>query len=188
MRRSTSPNSLQPNTLEHRKTAEPIEQGCGAMLKALSRFDHAIVAHLKLESEQEQFVDPLDMVFSELQNSSRRELEHPFSIVVRDHVVGFFVLREQSAVPEWSPPDAITLHSFRIGQSYQGNGYGKAAIRLAVGWILTNRPYATRLMLGVNVRNVTARETYLKSGFWDTGVTFCGPIGPQNILEMKVGL
>ncbi|MER9921289.1 MULTISPECIES: GNAT family N-acetyltransferase [unclassified Mesorhizobium] len=183
-----NPNSLQPHALGHLETVEPIKQGCGAMLEALSHVDHAKVAHLNLEPEQEQFVDPLGLVFSELQNSSRRELEHPFSIIVRHHVVGFFVLREKAAVPEWSPPDAITLHSFRVGQAYQGNGYGKTAIRRAAGWILTNRPYVTRLMLGVNVRNVTARETYLKSGFWDTGVTFCGPIGPQNILEYKVGL
>ncbi|RUW28352.1 hypothetical protein [Mesorhizobium sp. M1E.F.Ca.ET.041.01.1.1] len=58
-------------------------------LKTLSRFDHATVAHLQLEPEQEQFVAPLDLSFSELRSSSYPELEHPFSIVVGHQVVGF---------------------------------------------------------------------------------------------------
>ncbi|TIM79694.1 MAG: pyridoxal-5'-phosphate-dependent protein beta subunit, partial [Mesorhizobium sp.] len=95
-----------------------------ATLKSLSHFDHGTVTHLKLEPEQEEFVGPLDLSFSELQNSSHPELEHPFSIVVGVETVGFFILREKAALPEWAPPDVITLHSLRVGQAYQGNGYG----------------------------------------------------------------
>ncbi|MET4036297.1 MULTISPECIES: GNAT family N-acetyltransferase [unclassified Bradyrhizobium] len=157
-------------------------------LKVLSRFDYPVVAHLKLEPGQEQFVDPLDLVFSELRNSAVAALQHPFSIVVRDEIVGFFVLREKAALPEWARPDAITLHGFRVDRVSQGNGYGKAATGLAAQWILTNRPCINRLMLAVNVRNVRAREVYLKSGFRDTGAMHCGPIGPQNILENRIGV
>ncbi|WP_442868704.1 GNAT family N-acetyltransferase [Bradyrhizobium sp. CCBAU 21360] len=155
-------------------------------LRAVSRFDYSMVAHLELEPEQEQFAGPLDAVFSDLRQSSWPDLEHPFSIIVRDNIVGFFVLRERTALPEWAPPGVITLHSFRIGRAYQGNGYGKAATGLAVEWIFTNRPCVNRLMLGVNVLNVTARCVYLKSGFRDTGATHLGPIGPQNILEYEI--
>lgn len=155
-------------------------------LKALSHFDYVMVAHLKLEREQEQFLDRLDLVFSELRNSSHPELVHPFATLVCDEVVGFFVLQEKGALPEWAPPDVITLHSLRVDQLYQNNGYGKATIGLAAQWILINRPGITRMILGVNVRNVAARNAYLKSGFQDTG-THCGPIGPQNIQEYKIG-
>ncbi|WOH80333.1 GNAT family N-acetyltransferase [Bradyrhizobium sp. BEA-2-5] len=158
-----------------------------ATLKALSHSDYATVDHLRLEPEQEQFVVPLDLLFSELRTSSQPELEHPFSIVVHDETVGFFILREKAALPEWAPPDAITLHNLCVGRPYQGNGYGKAATGLAAQWILTNRPCVNRLMLGVNIRNVRARGAYLKSGFRDTEATHCGPIGPQNILEYKIG-
>lgn len=158
-----------------------------ATLQAVSRFDYVAVAHLELEPEQEQFAGPLDLVFSELLKSPRPELEHPFSIVVRDSIVGFFVLREKAALPAWAPPDVITLHSLRVGRAYQGNGYGKAATGLAVQWILTNRACIKRLMLGVNVLNVAARCAYLNSGFRDTGGTHLGPIGPQNILEYEIG-
>lgn len=159
-----------------------------ATLKGLSQFDYGVVAHLKLEPEQEEFVDSLDLVFSELQDSSHSDLEHPFTVVVRDEIVGFFVLREKAALPEWAPPDVMTLHSLCVDRAYQGNGYGKAATELATRWISTNRPCIDRLMLGVNVRNVTARSAYLKSGFRDTGGTYYGPSGIQNILEGKISL
>ncbi|WP_342723898.1 GNAT family N-acetyltransferase [Bradyrhizobium sp. B097] len=157
-----------------------------AMLKTLSRSNYAMVAHLEIEPEQEQFVDSLNLVFAQLRNSSHPELEHPFSIVFRHEVVGFFVLREKAALPEWAPSDVITLHSIRVGRAYQGNGYGKAATSLVADWISTNRASVNRLMLAVNARNVRARGAYLKSGFRDTGTTHPGPIGPQNILEYRI--
>ncbi|BCG83324.1 GNAT family N-acetyltransferase [Mesorhizobium sp. 113-3-3] len=160
-----------------------------ATLKTLSHFDRVRVAHLKLEPEQEQFVDPLDLVFSELQGNGRPDLEHPFSIVVRHQIVGFFVLREKAALPEWAPPGVITLHSFRVGRGYQGNGYGRAATGLVSQWISTNRPFVRRLMLAVEEDNVTARHFYLASGFFDTGATYYDKnFGLQNVLEREINV
>ncbi|WP_375779129.1 GNAT family N-acetyltransferase [Bradyrhizobium sp. ma5] len=158
-----------------------------ATLKTLSYLDCAAVAHLTLDPEQEQFAGSLDFVFSELRKSSHSDLEHPFSIVVRGEIVGFFVLREKAALPEWAPPDVITWHSLRIGDLYQGNGYGKKAFDLVARWICANRPHISRVMFAVNARNLGARSAFLKVGCRDTGATYCGPIGPQNILEYKIG-
>ncbi|PDQ22633.1 hypothetical protein CN311_02715 [Mesorhizobium sanjuanii] len=158
-----------------------------ATLKTLSHFDRAHVAHLKLEPEQEQFVDSLDFVFSELQGNARPDLEHAFSVVVSHQIVGFFVLREKAALPEWAPPGVITLHSFRVGRGYQGNGYGKAASRLVSQWISTNRPSVRRLMLTVEEDNVRARHFYMTSGFSDTSATYYDKkFGFQNVLERKI--
>lgn len=158
-----------------------------ASLKLLSCDDYRTVAHLMLEQEQQQFAGgPLDSIFSELQNSLHHDLEHPFSLVIPDGIIGFFVLRELEALPKWAPADVITLHSFRVSRPYQGKGYGKAACSLVAQWLLTNRPCINHLMLSVNLRNVDAREAYLKWGFRDTGALCSGPIGPQNILEFRV--
>ncbi|WP_292223224.1 GNAT family N-acetyltransferase [Mesorhizobium sp.] len=159
-----------------------------ATLKTLSLFDRSRVAHLKLEPEQERFVDPLDLVFSELQGNARPDLEHPFAIVVRHQTVGFFVMREKAALPEWAPPGVITLHSFRVGRGYQGNGYGKSVTGLASQWISKNRPCVSRLMLTVEVDNIMARNTYLTSGFVDTGATYFDKFGLQNILAYEIDL
>lgn len=159
---------------------------CRATLEPLSHADIAAVSHLQIEPEQGQFVDPLYVVFSELRNSPHPELEHPFAIAVRNEIVGFFVLREKAALPEWAPPDAVTLHNLRIGEAYQGNGYGKAATGLAAQWISTNRTPINRLMLAVNVRNVIAKHAYARSGFLETGNIQCGSSGLQDILEYKI--
>ncbi|MEX3846801.1 MULTISPECIES: pyridoxal-phosphate dependent enzyme [Paraburkholderia] len=157
-----------------------------ARLLELSCLDSATVAHLRLDADQCQYVDPLYVVFSELRQSQNSEFEHCFSVVAHDDVVGFFVLREKAAVPEWANPDAMTMHSLRVGLSYQGKGYGKAAAELAIGWIASNRPNVDRLMLAVNARNVVAKRMYLGFGFRDTGLTYCGPIGIQNIFEYEI--
>ncbi|RXG83632.1 GNAT family N-acetyltransferase [Bradyrhizobium zhanjiangense] len=166
-------------------TPRKVMEQYAAALKALSHWDESRVTHLKLSAEQEEFVDSVEIVFAEFRSCP--EEKHPFSIVVGDKVVGFFVLRERTAVPEWAPLDTITLHSLRIDPRHQRKGYGTAAVRLAAQWILTNRPCVHYLMLAVNARNVTARNVYLKSGFRDTGATYLGPIGIQNILEYKIG-
>ncbi|TCF97140.1 hypothetical protein BZM26_33425 [Paraburkholderia strydomiana] len=163
-----------------------LEEARDARLMFLSRFDSASVAHLQLNFEQTQFVDPLYSVFRELQITSLYENEHPCSVAVGDTIVGFFVLREKEALPEWAPLDAITVHSFRIGQSYQGNGYGKATSGLIANWVLSNRQDVNRLMLAVNRRNALARRTYLNSGFQETGVNYCGPTGRQDIFEYRL--
>ncbi|MFP4896987.1 pyridoxal-phosphate dependent enzyme [Paraburkholderia sp. EG304] len=182
----SDPASTGRNLNAQNKSLTPIGETRDARLIFLSRFDRASVSHLQLKPEQTQFVDPLYTVFLELQTSSLDEDEYPCSVAVGDKIVGFFVLREKAALPDWAPSDAITVHSFRIGESYQGNGYGKAASRLMADWVLSNRRHANRLMLAVNRRNVIAKRTYLSSGFHETGINYCGPTGRQEILEYKL--
>ncbi|TIM99883.1 MAG: GNAT family N-acetyltransferase [Mesorhizobium sp.] len=151
-------------------------------LCAVTASDRAAIAELVLDPEQEQFADPVDAVFNELQNSHHPQLEHPFAVVARGSAVGFFILREKQAVPAWAHDDVITLHSFRVCRNHQNKGYGRAGIELAIGWVRQNRPDVTGLMLAVNTRNLLAKTIYLKCGFVDTGTTHSGPIGDQHIL------
>ncbi|RUX48353.1 GNAT family N-acetyltransferase [Mesorhizobium sp. M4A.F.Ca.ET.050.02.1.1] len=151
-------------------------------LFAVTASDRVAIAELVLDLEQEQFADPVDAVFNELQNSHHPQLEHPFAVVARGSAVGFFILREKQAVPAWAHRDVITLHSFRVCRNHQNKGYGRAGIELAIGWVRQNRPDVTGLMLAVNTRNLLAKTIYLKCGFVDTGQTHSGPIGDQHIL------
>ncbi|TPN37869.1 GNAT family N-acetyltransferase [Mesorhizobium sp. B2-3-3] len=158
----------------------------GISLRRVGLSDRAAVERLLLDPEQEQFAGLVDVVFDELRNSPHPEFEHPFAIVAASETVGFFVLREKQAVPQWAPPGVVTLHSFRIGRTAQGRGYGRAGAGLAIAWVRRQRPGAGKLMLAVNVRNAVARSVYLRAGFADTGVIFGGPIGDQNILAARV--
>ena len=155
-------------------------------LYGLGAHERHAVSHLALDPEQEEFAGLLGAVFGELEKSQHPEAEHPFAIVARDEIVGFFILREKSAVPVWASQDVITLHSFRVGRIHQGEGYGRAGVMLAARWTLWYRPNVPRLMLAVNVRNSHARSVYLSCGFVDTGAIHHGPIGDQNILAYHI--
>ncbi len=161
-------------------------RGANTKLQDVTARDRGAIARLVLDPEQEQFAGSVDAIFDELQASKHPEFEHPFAIVADTEKIGFFILRERPAVPIWAPHDVITLHSFRIGRPYQGAGFGRAGVALAVSWIRQNRPDARQLMLAVNIRNAPARALYIKCGFVDTGATFRGPIGEQHILALDI--
>ena len=160
--------------------------GGAIALRPLTIASRDEIKTLVLDAEQEQFAGAVDAVFDGLQSSLYPDLEHPFAIVVRDQPVGFFILREKQASPDWAPPGAVTLHSFRIARPCQGLGYGKTGVALALACIRRERPSARHLMLAVNARNLRARSLYLNSGFADTGAIVHGPIGDQHILSFEI--
>lgn len=158
----------------------------GIGLRRVTISDRLAIEQLVLDPEQEQFAGSVDAIFYALQKSRYPDLEHPFAIVALGKTVGFFILRERQALPEWAPSGVVTLHSFRIGHADQGKGYGRAGTDLAMSWIQRARPGVRHLMLGVNVRNALAKSLYLKAGFVDTEAIFRGPIGDQNILAVAI--
>jgi RimJ/RimL family protein N-acetyltransferase len=148
--------------------------------------DRAAIRRMVIDPEQEQFAGSVDAIFDQLQSSRHSGSEHPFAIVDRRTKVGFFILREKHAAPDWAPHDVVTLHSFRICRASQGQGFGRAGVELAISWIRQNRPDAKRLMLAVNARNLLAKTLYLNCGFIDTGAVVAGPIGKQHILAIDI--
>lgn len=156
-------------------------------LKQLGVRDIDVVAHLRLAPEDEKFAGgPLGAVFRTLEECAHPHSQFAFAVVAQDSVVGFFVLREHPISPIWAPTDAITLHSFRIGQQYQGKGFARPTLDCVVGCVLACRPAAARLMLAVNIDNKKARSVYLSCGFKDTGGSHDGPLGRQNILCRRI--
>lgn len=157
-----------------------------AELRRVTISGRVAIKKLVLDPGQEQFAGSVDAVFDDLQNSQYRHWEHAFAIVVSQKTVGFFILREKQALPDWAPRGTVTLHSFRISRACQGKGYGRASVGLAISWVRQNLPDVRQLMLAVNTRNVAAKSLYLRTGFVDTGKVFLGPIGDQNILTMEI--
>ena len=172
----------------HSSEASPDRPDRAALaLHVVTVLDRDEIRQLTLDPEQEQFAGSVDAVFDALQASPHPRMEHPFAILAGTRTVGFLVLREKLALPDWAPRGAVTLHSFRIHEACQGMGYGKAAVGLAISWVRARRRAASQLMLAVNARNAPAKALYLKSGLVDTGRIVHGPIGDQHILACRLG-
>ncbi|MDQ0333058.1 cysteine synthase A [Mesorhizobium sp. YL-MeA3-2017] len=155
-------------------------------LRAVTVLDRDEIRKLTLDPEQDEFAGSVDAVFDALQDSPHTRMEHAFAIVADTRTVGFLVLRERLALPDWAPRGAVTLHSFRIHRACQGMGYGRAGVELAISWVRARRRTASQLMLAVNARNMPAKALYLKLGFTDTGRIVHGPIGDQHILTFRL--
>ena len=98
----------------------------------------------------------------------------PFGIYDDDTPVGFLMIG-YGADEEWENPPAYaregyTLWRLMIDRQYQGHGYGRAAIGLALDFIRTFPcgPSET-CYLSYEPDNVRARVLYLSMGFAETG-------------------
>lgn len=152
-------------------------------LRPLSLSEQQVVDAIELGAEQQCFAGgSLDDIFRALNGSAHPAALHPFGVVAEANVVGFFVLREGPARPDWALQNTITLHSFRISRPFQGRGFGAAALRLAGQWIKAERPAISHLMLTVNADNPDASALYLRCGFHPTGSILQGRIGRERIM------
>jgi len=156
------------------------------VLRPVTVESRTAIKKLVLDPEQEQFAGSVDTVFDGLRDSPSADSEHAFAVVAGSEAIGFFILRENDALPVWAPRGVVTLHSFRISRDVQGMGYGRAAVDLAICWVRQNRPDVGQLMLAVNARNLRAMSLYLKAGFVDEGALLHGPIGDQHILTFPI--
>lgn len=98
----------------------------------------------------------------------------PFGIYDDDTPVGFLMIG-YGAGEEWENPPAYaregyTLWRLMIDRAYQGRGYGRAAIGLALDFIRTFPcGNAGTCYLSYEPDNARARSLYLSMGFVETG-------------------
>ncbi|MFG6147424.1 GNAT family N-acetyltransferase [Halobacillus sp. B23F22_1] len=68
----------------------------------------------------------------------------------------------------------------------QGKGIATQGLKLLPAFVKEALQDVDEIVLGVNERNVPARNLYLKTGFVDKNQIYNGPKGPQHILHLKV--
>lgn len=112
---------------------------------------------------------------------------YPVVIVADTGPVGFFVLYDGEETVLYSDnPHTIALRAFSVNHSEQGKGYAKQGLLLLPDFARKEFPLARIIGLGVNKKNIPARNLYLKCGFEDHGRTKIGPLGPQHILTLPL--
>lgn len=86
----------------------------------------------------------------------------PFAIYAEDHLVGFIMMGY------YEKENQYTLLRLMIDEKYQGKGYGKSALKLAINDMICNFGIK-ELETETNCKNFVAQNLYKSIGFKETG-------------------
>ena len=129
------------------------------------------VTELKVNKSQKTFVAPniyslIDAYFATTEENMK---VYPFGIYYGKKPVGFIMIAYDCP---WAtqcyglPEKYYYIWRFMIDKKYQGQGFGKEALRLAIEFIKTFPAGETKAVwLSYELENEVARKLYLKSGF-----------------------
>ncbi len=119
--------------------------------------------------------------------SDRSGAVQAYCFLKDDAPIGIVALKRAPATADWVPPNAVSLHGFKIDVGWQGKGLGKTTFRLAVGAAVQKWPDAQQLVLAVDAANSTALAVYRSFGMTDSGPVYSGRIGKEHRLSMRIG-
>ena len=100
--------------------------------------------------------------------------------------VGIVLLKRPPASPDWTPPSAVSLHGLKIAHTFQGQGFGRKALELAIDEARMTWPDATTLILAADAGNSAALSLYRRFGMTDSGPIYHGRIGLEHRLELSL--
>ena len=124
-------------------------------------------AVLKLTVREDQpFVAPNDVSLRQADEANAEDpgVARPFAIYADEKLVGFCMFAFDPE--EEDPDDRYWLWRFMIDRRYQGNGYGRQAMKLALDFIRTfPAGEAKYCWLSFEPKNEVARNLYRSLGF-----------------------
>jgi len=124
----------------------------------VDNFDECI--DLKVADDQHNFV--ASNMYSLAQAWAFYETAYPFAIYADDIMVGFIMMGF------YKPKGIYNIWRFMIDGRFQGKGYGKAALLLAIEYL--KEKYNTHeIFLSVEPTNTIAEKLYSSVGFIRTG-------------------
>ncbi|WP_413285063.1 GNAT family N-acetyltransferase [Vibrio sp. MA40-2] len=134
---------------------------------------------LSVTEQQLKFVGSLEDILANVNGSI-----HPHVIVVKERVVGFFLIDTvYSEQYQFAQHDSLGLRGYFIGKNFQAMGYGSAAILALSHYLPSTYPNKSDVYLTVNCKNTNAKNCYLKGGFIEKeGLYLEGSAGPQHIM------
>ncbi len=129
--------------------------------------------------EDQPFAAPNDVSLRQAEETNAKYpgVARPFGIYAEDTLVGFCMF--SFAPEEEDPEDRYWLWRFMIDKSWQGRGYGKAALQEIIRYFKEHG--ADRLYLSTEPENELGLHVYHKAGFRETGV-----IGDDEAVLMRM--
>ncbi len=129
------------------------------------------VLALRASEEQSDFVQTA--AFSLAKAWAFKDTAFPFAVYAQKTVVGFIMLGYYELKSQY------TVWQFFIDERFQGNGFGKVALKLGIRFLI-DRFDVKEVYLGVKRENIAARRLYSSFGFIATGET------TDTAVEMKL--
>ena len=142
-------------------------------LRKITKDNLEEVLNLKITEEQKAFVSTT--AHSLAQAWAYRDTAFPFAIYADDVIVGFVMLGYYEIKNQY------TLWKFLIDEQYQGKGYGKDALKLAIKYIKDTFD-VKEIYTGVAFGNEVAKNLYYSMGFRETGEV------DETQIEMRLDL
>ncbi len=140
----------------------------------------------RLNEEQSQFSRIPAQVLTDAEIMSNTRRFH-YCIVFDEQPVGFFSLDfSNDRLIYTSNIDAVLLRSFSVNPAFQGKGIAKTALLQLPAFVKQHFPATTEIVFGVNARNTSAYQLYLKTGYSDSGSIYEGIKGPQYVMFKKL--
>lgn len=143
-------------------------------LRKVTKENFEEVIRLNVNENQVSYV--ATNIYSLAQAGVYHETAYPFAIYADEILVGFVMMgyyeREQQ----------YTLWRFMIDKKYQGKGYGKIALKLAINYMIDNFN-VTELGTGTHVKNFVAQNLYKSVGFKETEEVDGDQIGMKLVIK-----
>ena len=144
-------------------------------LKPINKENIDEIINLKIGKQQERFVSTVAESLAEA--TVYKDTAFPFAMYENDTPVGFIMLGY------YEKKRYYTLWKLLIDEKYQNKGYGRAALKLGIGY-LKDSFNANRVYTGVAPDNEVAKHLYSSSGFVETGIIEDGMI--EMCYETKI--
>ncbi len=143
-------------------------QGVELILQEVTRENWRAALQLAVHPEQQRFIaDVVPIAAIALAKAYIRPgglLWLPYAFYADDEMVGFTELAYEPG-----SADNYWIFHFFIDRAYQGQGYGKRALRLFLDFITRQHPNCRAICLTVHPENIAAQRLYAQTGFRPTG-------------------
>jgi len=129
-------------------------------LRPITEDNYNEVLNLEVLDEQRKFVAP--NIYSLAQAWVFYDTAYPFAVYSGDLIVGFIMLGY------YKPKGVYNIWRLMIDKRFQGNGYGKEALELAIKYLKDNFRVG-EIFLSFEPDNIIAENLYRNIGFQRTG-------------------
>ena len=142
----------------------------------LSASQQSSVRRLRISEAQVEFSGPIENAIAACEADQAGHILG-LAVVYDEQIIGFMLVKQSGAAPDWTPPGAAIISALRIDGTYQGRGFGTAVLQALPDWMARYWRHITALVLSVDEENAAGIRAYQKAGFRDLGQRVPGRIG-----------